>query len=78
MGRRLIYPGSVFLLQRQTAPFLVRGRANLQLKEGCTRYAVRSRRVRRHTRAPLSLFPGRYPAPAVAGRVRASPLNRDF
>eukprot|EP01043_Picozoa_sp_COSAG02_P031315 COSAG02_NODE_2038_length_10038_cov_3.193480_3_plen_296_part_00 len=42
LARRLIYPGSVFFLQRQMQPFLLQGRGQL-VQQHCQRFCVKSR-----------------------------------
>lgn len=43
LARRLIYPGSVFFLQRQMQPFLLQGRGQLIQQHHCQRFCVKSR-----------------------------------
>ena len=42
LARRLIYPGSMFFLQRQMEPFLLQGRGQL-VQQHCQRFCVKSR-----------------------------------
>ena len=42
VARRLIYPGSVFFLQRQMQPYLLQGRGQL-IQKHCLRFCVKSR-----------------------------------